>query len=471
MVRRLDAHGRGVKASAGMSDGKKGVPVWVWIVVAVPVLLAMLGVMSALAVYGVRKYILNAKQAEATAALVTWGSGLAGCGQREGHLPPTSTPVPANLSDISAKKWQSAAAEWSEPAYSCASFSMTGPQYFQYRWELRSPNEGSAHAVADLNGDGRADATLSVAVTCNAGTCSAGSVLGVDDASRAQPAEISTVQKNEFVPHPLFFAFVVLAILAIVFASIWMIVAAFQVSTGWGLVALFVPCGRLAFVIQNWEKARRPFFWQLGSLGAFVVGALLYGALVAATASPSRSEAAVAPSAAYVPPSNAAAPPPVVVPPLTGDAVDLSTVMGRARKLANAWQPEAALLGVEATLVDGKIQAQDGASAKVTFGPSAFDTTKARSGLFVVIYDKTGINGAPAAGTPGKVLPEPMCAPERVLARLTLGAEGPTTLRYGLDSAQRPMWMANSQAHPKDVSLFDPQDCSVRGLVSPRRPR
>lgn len=454
-----------------MSDGKKGVPVWVWIIVAVPVLVGALGVMSALAIYGVRKYMLNAKQAEATAALVTWSNGLASCGQREGHLPPTSTPVPANLSDISGKKWQSAAAEWSEPAYSCAGFSMTGPQYFQYQWELRSPNEGSAQAVADLNGDGRADATLSVAVTCNAGTCSAGSVLGVDDASRAKPGEIAPVQDERTQAHPLFLAFLLLTLLGFVFASIWMIVAAFQVSTGWGLVALFVPCGRLAFVIQKWENAKRPFFWQIGSFGALLIGGVLYGALMAATAPPSRSEAAVAPSAAYVPPSNAAAPPPVVVPPLTGDAVDLSTVMGRARKLANAWQSEASLLGVEATLVDGKIQAQDGASAKVTFGPSAFDTTKARSGLFVVIYDKTGINGAPAAGTPGKVLPEPMCAPERVLSRLTIGAEGPTTLRYGLDGAERPMWMANSQAHPKDVSLFDPQDCSVRGLVSPRRPR
>jgi hypothetical protein len=139
--------------------------------------------------------------------------------------------------------------------------------------------------------------------------------------------------------------------------------------------------------------------------------------------------------------------------------------MGRARKLADAWQPEAALLGVEATLVDGKIQAQDGASAKVTFGPSAFGTAQARSGLFVVVYDKTGINGGPVAGTPGKTLPEPMCAPERVLTRLTFAAEGPTTLRYGLDGAQRPMWLANSQAHPKDQSLFDPQDCSPAGIV------
>jgi hypothetical protein len=377
--------------------------------------------------------------------------------------------VPANLSDIKAKKWQSTPAEWSEPAYSCASFSMTGPQYFQYQWESRSPNEGAVRAVADLNGDGVPDATLSIDVTCNAGTCSAGTLLGVDDASRAKPAEISSVQKDKFEPNPLFIAFVLLLILVAVFASIWMIVAAFQVSTGWGLVALFVPCGRLVFVTQHWEKAKRPFFWQLGSWGALMGGGMLYGVVIALTAPPSSGPTpAVAPSA-FAQPSNAGAPPAVVVPPLTGDAVDLSTVMGRARKLANAWQPEASLLGVEATLVDGKIQAQDGASAKVTFGPSAFDTTRTRSGLFVVVYDRTGINGAPAAGAPGTVLPEPMCAPERVLSRLTTGGEGPTTLRYGLDSAQRPMWMANSQAHPKDLSLFDPQDCSVRGLVGPRK--
>lgn len=452
-----------------MSDGKKGVPVWVWIVVAVPVLIAMLGVMSALAIYGVRKYMVNAKQAEARTALVSWANGIAACAQREGHLPPSSTPVPASLSDIGAKKWQSTPADWTEPAYTCAGFSMSGPQYFQYRWELLSPNEGGARAEADLDGDGITDAMLGVPVSCNAGACSAGSLRGVDDASRASPAEISTAKKDAFEPHPLFIGFVLLAILVSVFASIWMIVAAFQVSTGWGLVALFVPCGRLVFVIQNWEKAKRPFLWQLGSFGTLLLGGMLYGALVAVTAPSSSAAPSGAAPSAYAQPVNAEGPPPVVVPPLTGDAVDLSTVMGRARKLANAWQPEAALLGVEATLVDGKIQAQDGASAKVTFGPSAFDTAKPRSGLFVVIYDKTGIQGAPAPGRPGTVLPEPMCAPERVLSRLTVGGEGPTTLRYGLDSAQRPMWMANSQAHPKDVSLFDPQDCSVHGLVGPRK--
>jgi len=42
--------------------------------------------------------------------------------------------------------------------------------------------------------------------------------------------------------------------------------------------------------------------------------------------------------------------------------------MGRARKLANAWQPEAGLLGIEATLLDGKIPTQAGGTAKIVLG-------------------------------------------------------------------------------------------------------
>jgi type IV pilus assembly protein PilA len=447
-----------------MSDGKSKAPGWVWIVVIVSVVVAALGILSALALFGVRKYMASAKQAEARAALVSWASGLTSCAQREGRLPGTSQPVPASLSDVQGKKWQSTPADWSEPAFSCAGFNMSGPQYFQYRWQLRGPDEGAASAVADLDGDGVPEKMLSVGVVCNAGACTAGSLSGADDAGRAYPENTSEAGKNP-APNPLFIAFVVVAVLGMLFGSIWMTVAGFQVSVGWGLVTLLVPCGRLVFLMQHWQVAKRPFIWQIGCVAALLLGGALYGGLEALLAPLPGDAPAVAPSVAPLPPSTPAALPPVVVPPLVGGAVDLSTVMGRARKLADAWQPEAALLGVEATLVDGKIQAQDGASAKVTFGPSAFGTAQARSGLFVVVYDKTGINGGPVAGTPGKTLPEPMCAPERVLTRLTFAAEGPTTLRYGLDGAQRPMWLANSQAHPKDQSLFDPQDCSPAGIV------
>ncbi len=157
---------------------------------------------------------------------------------------------------------------------------------------------------------------------------------------------------------------------------------------------------------------------------------------------------------------------------LTGAAVDLSTVMGRARKLANAWQAEATLLGIEATLANGKIQTQDGDTAKLTFGPSPFDSASAPKGLFVVVYDKSGLTGAPAPGKAGKLLPEPMCAPERVFTRAADLAAGKIVLRYAFDSDQRPMWLATSTAQPSEPPrLFDPQDCRLRGVPARRNPR
>jgi hypothetical protein len=151
---------------------------------------------------------------------------------------------------------------------------------------------------------------------------------------------------------------------------------------------------------------------------------------------------------------------------LTGEVADLSSVMGRARKLASAWQPEASLLGVEATLRDRKIQTSEGAQAKLTFGPSPFAASPTSGGMYVVVYDQSGLHGAPATGSPSKALPEPMCAPERVLARITDLGDGPLFLRYGLDASQRPMWLVSPVASPERERLFDPQDCQLHGIVA-----
>jgi hypothetical protein len=159
---------------------------------------------------------------------------------------------------------------------------------------------------------------------------------------------------------------------------------------------------------------------------------------------------------------------PVASAGLNGAAIDLSTVMGRAHGLANAWQTDAALLGVEAELSDGKIQTQSGGAAKVTFGPSPFASASPRSGLFVVTYDKSGIHGAPVSGTPGKALPEPMCAPEGVLPRVPEFKGSPITLRYGLDGADRPAWLVSLPGDPKPLRAFAPHDCSPRGTFIAR---
>jgi type IV pilus assembly protein PilA len=175
----LDCSGAGSDQPARGADGmnettkKKGLPTWaiVLIVVAVGAPIA-LGIFSALAIYGVRKYIMNAKRAEAAHVLASWSKGMVTCGEKDG-LPLTSAPVPASLAAVSGKKYQSASSEWSDPAFVCAGFSVSDPQYFQYQWVQVSPAEGSMLAQADLDGDGNVDERVEVRVSCNAGRCTA----------------------------------------------------------------------------------------------------------------------------------------------------------------------------------------------------------------------------------------------------------------------------------------------------------
>ena len=459
-----------------MSDGKKGVSVWVWVAVAVGGLFVLMSIAAPLAIYGVRKYMVNAKRAEAVAALATWSDGMVRCGESS-KLPPSSAPVPASLASISARKYQSAPGEWNEPAYTCAGFKMVAPQYFQYSWELSSASAGTLHARGDLNGDGAADAdaSLDVQISCSAGKCLKGPQLnaagdavptGRDDGASSGSDSGS---KSGGIGEMLLGIWVLVCLGALAIARIFMILVAFGEGAAWGLVVIFVPCGGILFSIQHWERAKKAFFAELGAFVLLIVGGLGLGGLAALSDAKGSDAPTAAPLPAFTPPPVVSA---VPIPELDGSAMDLSTVMGRARKLANAWQPDAALLGVEANLVGGKIQTQDGATAKVTFGPSPFAGADTHPGLFVVIYDKSGITGAPAKGTPGKVLPEPMCAPEGVLPRLDDNLKGsPITLRYGLDGSQRPAWLVSLPGDPKPLRAYAPDDCSPRGTFVARPKR
>lgn len=170
------------------------------------------------------------------------------------------------------------------------------------------------------------------------------------------------------------------------------------------------------------------------------------------------------PSAAQLaaaPPNNAAAPPAVKPPEMSGKPVDLSSVMGRARALANAWQPEAALLGVEAThIVRGVIQTDAGGTAKLTFGPSAFGDAPAKARSFVVTYDANGLKGGATNDKPGKALVEPMCAPEAVYDLAAGGSGVSLSVRYTLDSQEKAAWFVVDPATPKaKPKAFDAHNC------------
>jgi type IV pilus assembly protein PilA len=154
-------------------------PWLIYILIAAAACVPLAGIFAALAIYGVRKYIANAKQAEGRAAVMALSAGIAGCTSARASngtaaLPPSSDPVPRAITDVSGRKYMSSPSEWSGDAYSCAKFVMSDPQYFQYQWEKLSDTEGRSTARADLDGDSVAEIEFEVAVTCSGGQCSAG---------------------------------------------------------------------------------------------------------------------------------------------------------------------------------------------------------------------------------------------------------------------------------------------------------
>lgn len=144
---------------------------------------AIIGVLAALAIYGVRKYIAEAKTAEGKHTVMVLANGICACAEGQDlasaapkGLPPSSGPVPVSLNDVSGRKYMSAPADWSDPAYACASFSVRDPQYFQYQWQRDSASSGRAVAQADLDGDGSAEYVYQVSVSFAAGSCSSGAL-------------------------------------------------------------------------------------------------------------------------------------------------------------------------------------------------------------------------------------------------------------------------------------------------------
>jgi type IV pilus assembly protein PilA len=140
------------------------------------IVVAIIGVLAALAIYGVRKYLTNAKSAEARSAvgrmakdastafereIMSGGSILPGTSRQIGRsLCPESSSVPAALLAVAAGKYQSSVTEWSsDPGWSCLRFSMQEPQYFMYTYSVpggltAETDSFKATANGDLDGDG-----------------------------------------------------------------------------------------------------------------------------------------------------------------------------------------------------------------------------------------------------------------------------------------------------------------------------
>lgn len=150
------------------------------------IVVAIVGVLAVLAVYGVRKYIANAKTAEAKNSLGQIGKDAvtafegekmkadiiaAGSGAvlTRKICPSATNTIPPALTSVKGQKYQSKAVDWSPPTdvlnvsgFPCLKFEMTAPQYYMYNYESDSVaanplSQGTvftATANGDLNGDG-----------------------------------------------------------------------------------------------------------------------------------------------------------------------------------------------------------------------------------------------------------------------------------------------------------------------------
>ena len=151
------------------------------------IVVAIVGILAVLAVYGVRKYIANAKTTEARNSLGQIAKDAATAYETESMastvLAPggttgiirrlcatgSSTSVPtAGASLIKGMKYQSSKGDWSNAndvtngvGWPCVKFSMDQPQYYMYTYSATGSSTSGSSFVATANGDLNGDGTLS----------------------------------------------------------------------------------------------------------------------------------------------------------------------------------------------------------------------------------------------------------------------------------------------------------------------
>ena len=149
------------------------------------IVVAIVGILAVLAIYGVRKYLANAKTAEARNSLgqvakdqaaeyekesmqtTVLGAGTSAALSRALCLTEPTAFVPPTAS-IGGKKYQSTAADWNAGAaanppsgFACLKFTMDAPQYYSYSFLGTGTGVAGASFTATANGDLNGDTILS----------------------------------------------------------------------------------------------------------------------------------------------------------------------------------------------------------------------------------------------------------------------------------------------------------------------
>ncbi len=153
------------------------------------IVVAIIGVLAALAIYGVRRYLANAKTAEARNSIGAINRGAVQGYERESgtgeilvagtsgsqtihSLCLSTLAVPAGIATVANRKYQPNPAnglDYATPEWRCLKFELTEPQYFMYKYTtagyglcstLTNPCTAAVNAsgwaveaAGDLNGD------------------------------------------------------------------------------------------------------------------------------------------------------------------------------------------------------------------------------------------------------------------------------------------------------------------------------
>lgn len=144
------------------------------------IVVAIIGVLAALAIYGVRRYLTNSKTAEARENIGAlsrdaaaafprpkMAQGLMALGETRNYsnylCESALAPVPAALNQVANGKYQSAPAEWAQGTetvgWKCLGFTIDVPQIYQYNYTAVAPYDAiggqiAVEAFGDLDGDG-----------------------------------------------------------------------------------------------------------------------------------------------------------------------------------------------------------------------------------------------------------------------------------------------------------------------------
>ena len=142
------------------------------------IVVAIIGILAALGIYGVKKYLTNAKTGEAKNNLGRLGKDAVSAYERETmdatlaapgqgsdavHQLCTTATASVPATEPAGKKIQPNPTDWnagltSVDGWRCLKFSVNEPLYYQYNYDATAPATATgtftASAVGDLNGDG-----------------------------------------------------------------------------------------------------------------------------------------------------------------------------------------------------------------------------------------------------------------------------------------------------------------------------